>query len=43
MSVNKANKLNQNTIKKQERLCSMKKIFHFALALMLCVSAAFAE
>ncbi|GBU23074.1 hypothetical protein R80B4_02988 [Fibrobacteres bacterium R8-0-B4] len=45
MNVNKANKPNQNTItvQRQERLCSMKKLFHVTLALMLCVSAGFAQ
>jgi len=43
MNINKVNKLNQNIIPRQERLCSMKKLFHVTLALMLCVSAGFAQ
>ncbi len=43
MNAKKANKLNRNTLSRQERLCSMKKLFHVALALVLCVSAAFAQ
>jgi len=44
MNINKANKLNRYTISRQEeRLCSMKKLFQVTLALMLCVSAVFAQ